>query len=246
MTNRLEPSFYLSRENMNFLKPDYFFDLRDYEHDFPFDECHYVWEALSLIEKYLKTMTLGKIEVDIPSGVFLEDPDKITIGSGTVVEPGSYIKGPVLIGKRCTIRQGAYIRGGVIAGNDCVIGHGTEAKNALLLNNAHAAHFAYLGDSILGNNVNLGAGTVCANLRLDREEIAVRYGEARIKTGRRKIGAIIGDRTQIGCHTVLNPGTLIGKDVCGYPSLNFGGFIPSKSIVKSEASVSVAPMEKSQ
>lgn len=167
-----------------------FFDLDDYQHAALFSNIAHVWEALGKIEKYLREASLKAIEVDIPEGTTVHLPELISIGEGTQIEPGAYISGPCIIGKNCVIRHGAYIRGHVITGDGCVIGHATEVKNSIFLNHALAAHFAYVGDSILGNYVNLGAGTKCANLRLDGKEVVVRVGGQKLKTGRRKFGAI--------------------------------------------------------
>lgn len=212
--------------------PNNFFDLSSFEHKELFANIEYVWQAIGNITSYLKKKQHGVISVMIPEGAILENPDQITIGEGTVVEPGSFIRGPCIIGKNCTIRHGAYIRGDFIAGDGCVIGHDTEVKNSLFLNGAHAAHFAYLGDSILGNKTNLGAGVKCANLKLKGDIVFVCDGDRKISTGLRKFGAIIGDGTQIGCNTVTNPGTIMGKGVLCYPTMNVGGFIPDHHLVK--------------
>lgn len=217
---------------MEKLKPTYFFDLSHYKHKELFEKCTCVWEALPKIQEYLKRSSLGQIDCFVPQGTFLVDADQISIGKGTVIEPGAYIKGPCIIGENCTIRHGAYIRGDFIAGDGCVIGHDTEVKGTIMLDHAHAAHFAYLGDCILGNHVNLGAGTKCANLRLDRKEITLSYAGKQVNTELRKCGAIIGDGSQLGCNSVTNPGTLIGQNVKSYPCVNFGGFIPSHAVVK--------------
>lgn len=190
------------------------------------------WEALSAIHGYITSHPLGHIEIEPPKGVYLINPEQISIGKGTVLEPGAYIKGPCIIGKNCTVRHGAYIRGDFICGNNCVIGHDTEVKNVIFLDGVHAAHFAYVGDSILGNKVNLGAGTKCANLKLDNGKIVIAINGERIETGLRKFGAIIGDGCQTGCNSVLNPGTLLGKNVCCYPCTNFGGYIEADHVVK--------------
>lgn len=225
---------------MNDLSPIFFFDLSSFKHAIIFEGCLFVWEVLPKINLYLKEYPLGKIETAVPQGTFLVNPETISIGKGTQIEPGAYIKGPCLIGENCTIRQGAYIRGDFIAGNKCVIGHDTEVKNTLMLDGAHAAHFAYLGDSVLGNNVNLGAGTKCANLKLDNSQVVVHFEGKRLSTGLRKFGAIIGDGTQLGCNSVTNPGALIGKNVRGYPCINFGGFIPSNRTVKAETKIIIS------
>lgn len=226
---------------MSNLLPSAFFDLSDYQHAALFSDCVFVWEALSKIKEYLQKYHARKIEIEIPQGVYLVNPELISIGKGSVLEPGAYIKGPCILGENSTVRHGAYIRGDLIAGKGCVIGHDTEVKHAIFLNGAHAAHFAYVGDSILGNKVNLGAGTKCANLKFDKSEIDIITEGHCYKTGLRKFGAIIGDGTQIGCNAVSNPGTLLGKEVYCYPCTNFGGVIDSKHIVKSKEKCIVVP-----
>ncbi len=188
-----------------------FFSIENYVHRALFKEEHYVWEALLLIENYICAYASKKIEVEVPSSAFLVHPELISIGKGTRIEPGAYIAGPCLIGENCEIRQGAYIRGNVITGNQCVIGHATEVKNAIFLDHVHAAHFNYVGDSILGNRVNLGAGAVCANYRLDHRDVPVFFNGQKIQTNLKKLGAVIGDDAQICCNYVLNPGALIEK-----------------------------------
>lgn len=227
---------------MNKFDPSYFFDLSAFAYPHLFDGVAYPWDALHHISKHLQSFSLGEIKGEVSPHAYLIKPELISIGEGSVVEPGAYIHGPCIIGKNCVIRHGAYIRGNVITGDGCVIGHDSEIKNSIFLNGVHAAHFAYVGDSILGNNVNLGAGTKCANLRIDRGVIAVYDTHERISTGLRKFGAIIGDCSQIGCNVVTNPGTLLGRDVSCYPCLNFGGFIPSKSIVKSEIKITISSL----
>lgn len=214
------------------LLPGYFFNLENYEHRELFDENSFVWLALANIEPYLKGKTLGEKRGLISEQAYLINPESIFIGEGTIIEPGAYIQGPCIIGKRCVVRHGAYIRGSVITGDGCVIGHDSEIKNAILLNNAHAPHFAYVGDTILGNDTNLGAGTKCANLKLDKQKIHVLFQGQRIETPFRKFGLIAGDGTQVGCNCVTNPGSLLGKGVLCYPCTNVGGFVPSQSCVK--------------
>lgn len=205
--------------------PEQFFDLKSFSHRALFDHCEDIWEPLTRIQSFLKDTVLGRIEVDIPPGVYLDHPELISIGKGTLIEPGAYIRGPCLIGQNCVIRHGAYIRGDLITGDECVIGHATEVKHCIFLNRVRAGHFAYLGDSILGHDVNLGAGTKCANLRLDGGEIALRFEGRRYGTGMRKLGAIIGDGGQTGCNAVTNPGTLFGPGVVCYPCVNVGGVV---------------------
>jgi UDP-N-acetylglucosamine diphosphorylase / glucose-1-phosphate thymidylyltransferase / UDP-N-acetylgalactosamine diphosphorylase / glucosamine-1-phosphate N-acetyltransferase / galactosamine-1-phosphate N-acetyltransferase len=184
------------------------------------------------IEHFFAKTFLGKIETTIPQGVFLEDKEKISIGKNTIVEPGAYIKGPCIIGQNCQIRHGAYIRGYVKIDDHCIIGHGTEVKNSFFFSKAKACHFCYVGNSILGKNVNLGASVVLANLRLDHKDVMYINKGKKIKTGLQKMGAIIGDNVQIGCNTVLSPGTLIAKDCVVYPCLSIRGSYQKNSQIR--------------
>lgn len=209
-----------------------FFSLEGYLHSSLFDGCQYPWEALGKLHDYLKAQKLGNIESKIPSSTYLINPSLISIGEGTVVESGAYIQGPCIIGKNCIIRHGAYIREDVVIGDECVIGHDTEVKHSIFLDHSSAAHFNYVGDSIIGNNVNLGAGVKCANLRLDHEPIYILIGGEKVNTRLHKLGAIIGDGAQVGCNCVLNPGTLLGKNSFCFPCLNVHGIIPEGGKVK--------------
>lgn len=201
-----------------------FFDLKEIPWMPLFEEIDYPWQALERLSSFLSYYK-KRIEVPIPAGVYLVNEEQIFIGKGTVIEPGAFISGPCFIGPNCQIRHGAYIRGHVITGSHCIIGHDTEIKHSILLNGVRAAHFNYVGNSILGNRVNLGAGVKCANLRLDCKEVAIHFEGKKLLTGLKKLGAIIGDEAQIGCNVVTNPGTLIGKGTICYPCLNIGGII---------------------
>lgn len=168
----------------------------------------------------------------IYAGAVLFDSN-IYIGKGTVVEPGALIKGPTIIGHHTEVRQGAYIRGNCIIGNRCVVGHATEVKSAVMLNDSKAGHFAYVGDSILGNNVNLGAGTKLANLKILPVEMKFSVGGEVYKTGLRKLGAILGDHVETGCNSVTSPGTLLGKKSLVYPCVNVpAGYYPTRSVIR--------------
>ncbi len=136
--------------------------------------------------------------------------NQIKIGKGVLIEPGAMISSPTIIGDQTVIRQGAYIRGYCLFGKRCVVGHVTEVKHSIFLNDAKAGHFAYLGDSILGNNTNLGAGTKLANLRFTSGNVQIKTADGSLNSGLRKFGAILGDNVQTGCNSVTNPGTLIG------------------------------------
>ncbi len=136
---------------------------------------------------------------------------KIAIGKGSLIEGGATIKEPAIIGSRTEIRQGAYMRGYCLIGDRCVVGHTTEVKHSIFLDDAKAGHFAYLGDSVLGNNTNLGAGTKCANLRFIPGNVKIVVAGKIEDTGMRKFGAILGDSAQTGCNSVTSPGTIIVK-----------------------------------
>ena len=186
-----------------------FFDLQGQNHEALFSGLKEAWEVLPKIGPYLKkNLKKGSQAKLIGQPVIGED---VFLGEGTIVEPGVYIRGPAWIGKNCEIRHGAYIRENVIAGDGCVLGNSCEFKNCVLLSGAHVSHFSYVGDSVVGREVNLGAGVILSNYRLDGQSIRVRVGGQLVETGLRKFGAMVGDRASIGCNAVLNPGSLVGK-----------------------------------
>jgi UDP-N-acetylglucosamine diphosphorylase / glucose-1-phosphate thymidylyltransferase / UDP-N-acetylgalactosamine diphosphorylase / glucosamine-1-phosphate N-acetyltransferase / galactosamine-1-phosphate N-acetyltransferase len=217
---------------MDDLSPQSLLDIENYAHAALFDRIVYVWEALEKIESYLQHQKLGKIETDIPASVYLINPSLISIGKGTHIEPGVCIHGPCIIGSHCEIRHGAYLRGQVIIGNGCVIGHDSEIKNSIFLEKARASHFNYVGDSIVGNEANLGAGMKTANLRFNHLPISVTFQGKKIPTNLKKFGVIVGDGAQLGCNCVTNPGTILGKRSFCYPCLNISGCVPENAKVK--------------
>jgi UDP-N-acetylglucosamine diphosphorylase / glucose-1-phosphate thymidylyltransferase / UDP-N-acetylgalactosamine diphosphorylase / glucosamine-1-phosphate N-acetyltransferase / galactosamine-1-phosphate N-acetyltransferase len=226
------------------LSPLDLFDLSEFAHRDIFADCEFAWAALSKIDRYIKDQFSQAfqpaIHVEVRPGVFIEG--EVYIGQGTVIEPGAFIAGPAIIGEKCEIRQGAYIRGNVILGDKAIVGHATEVKNSIFLNNAHAPHFAYVGDSILGNRVNLGAGTRLANVpifsekdpvTLKRPTVRIRVEGQEIDTRLSKLGAILGDDAQTGCNTVTNPGCIIGPRTLIYAlTLLRGGYYPADRVIK--------------
>jgi carbonic anhydrase/acetyltransferase-like protein (isoleucine patch superfamily) len=165
------------------------------------------------------------------AGAYVMGQD-IFVGPGSVVEPGALIKGPTIIGAYSEIRQGAYIRGHCLVGDHCVVGHTTEIKHAVMLDGAKAGHFAYIGDSILGNRTNLGAGTKLANLKMVDTPIGVKVDGKMVDTGLRKFGAVLGDETETGCNSVTNPGTLLGRRCIVYPAVSVrGGYYQDRSVI---------------
>ena len=166
------------------------------------------------------------------AGCVLAD-EGIAIGRGIVVEPGALIKGPTIIGDQTEVRQGAYIRGTCLVGAHCIVGHTTEIKNSIMLDGAKAGHFAYMGDSILGSNCNLGAGTKLANLKLLNAPITIRIQGKEYPTLLRKLGAILGDGVQTGCNSVTNPGTILGQRSLVYPNTTVkSGYYPPGSVIR--------------
>ncbi len=168
----------------------------------------------------------------ICAGAAIMDDD-VEIGRGVLVEPGAFIRGPSVIGDCTEVRQGAYIRGCALVGRNCVVGHATEVKSSVFLDGAKAGHFAYIGDSILGRDANLGAGTKLANLRIVPGNVIIPFESGRIDTGRRKLGAVLGDGTETGCNSVASPGSLMGRRCKVYPNATVAaGFYPQGSIVR--------------
>lgn len=218
-------------------KPADLFDLSQTHHAALFDGCELAWMALPRIHEFLAD-TLRPGLHNRCEGVAYIGPD-VFIGEGTVVEDGAMIKGPAWIGRNCQIRHNAYVRGDVIVGDDCVVGNACELKNAVLFNRAQVPHFSYVGDSILGHRAHLGAGVKISNIKLDGTPVKVEWEGQRHDTGLRKFGALVGDHVDVGCNTVLNPGSVLGRGVVLYPNLNWRGVLPPGHIAKNRASVEV-------
>lgn len=207
-----------------------YLDLAHTAHASLFDGRAPVWQALSRIAPHLESELKPAIHGAVHARAVIGD--RVFIGEGTVVEPGAVIGGPAWIGKNCQVRSGCYIRGNVIAGDGCVLGNSCEFKNCILFDGCEVPHFSYVGDAILGHKAHLGAGVILSNLRLDRREIIVRRGDERIHTGLKKFSAIIGDHAEIGCNTVINPGSLVGRRSLIHPLANFSGVLPEDTIWK--------------
>jgi NDP-sugar pyrophosphorylase family protein len=210
--------------------PADYLDLKQTDHAALFHGVTHAWEILPLLGRYLK-------EHLVPAnfGEMLGDPligEDVFIGRDTVIEPGAYIKGPAWIGENCQIRHGAYIRENVIIGAGSVIGNSSEIKNSFLFNGCQVPHFNYVGDSILGARVHLGAGVIVSNLKLDGDFITLRVDQTILSTGLRKFGALIGDGAEVGCNAVLNPGSVLGRHAQVYPGVSWRGILPANSIAK--------------
>ncbi|HUK12955.1 MAG TPA: hypothetical protein VLW17_06600 [Thermoanaerobaculaceae bacterium] len=210
-----------------------FFALAEFEHTALFVPHTPVWEALgSRLDSYLAEWSRWEVESPLPAGVHvLGGP--ISIAAHCHVEPGAVLRGPLIVGEGSEIRTGAYLRGRVVIGRNCVVGAHTEVKSAILLDGAHAPHQNYVGDSILGRDVNLGAGTILSNVKNVGQEVTFRHAEQLYRTGLRKFGAVLGDGCRTGCNTVLNPGVLMGAGCVTYPNVCLrSGYYPAGTLVK--------------
>jgi NDP-sugar pyrophosphorylase family protein len=212
------------------LAADDFFDRRGFDHAELFAGCERVWEVLQRLPEYLAAHARRELGGEVAPGAVVEG--EVWLAPDAVIEPGARVVGPAIIGRGCRVGHGTLLRDGVIMGAGAAVGHGTEVKASILLPDARASHLNYVGDSILGRGVNLGAGAVCSNFKVTRTAIVLTVAGAHYDTGLTKLGAIVGDGSQIGCNSVLNPGTLLGKNVLTYPCTSLRGFFPAGTIVK--------------
>lgn len=218
-------------------KPGDLFDLSQTAHAELFAGCEHAWEALKKLKAYLETHVQPALPR--PDNPRVHIGKNVFIGEGTVIEDGVMIKGPAIIGKHCEIRHNAYLREHVIVGDHCVIGNSCELKHSLLFNHAVVPHFSYVGDSILGHKAHLGAGVKISNIKVLAGNVTVEKDGTPFDTGLRKFGALLGDRTDIGCNSVLNPGSIIGRGSVIYPNVNWRGVLPANMIVKNKAAQDV-------
>jgi NDP-sugar pyrophosphorylase family protein len=210
--------------------PAQFLNLEHTAHPKLFEDQKVVWNALTQIASYLQFRLKPAVLGELVGRPFIGA--NVFVGRGTVVEQGAVLKGPAWIGENCQIRSGCYVRENVVVGNSVVMGNSCEFKNSVIFDEAQVPHFSYVGDSILGYKAHLGAGVILSNVKLDRSEIAVVTNDGAIATGLTKFGAIVGDRAEIGCNAVINPGSILGRDCLVYPSVNFRGVLPEGSVVK--------------
>lgn len=218
---------------MTFAPHEFFTDLDAFAHAAVFRPDTPVWEALGeALDAYLAAFRGWTTDPVLPDGVhLLEGP--IALGAACRIEPGVVLRGPLIIGDGCEIRTGAYLRGNVVLGNGCVVGAHSEIKRAILLDGAHAPHQNYVGDSILGRHVNLGAGTILSNVKNIGREVSFTHAGETVHTGLRKLGAILGDGCRTGCNTVLNPGVVMGPGCVTYPNVALrSGYYPAGTLIK--------------
>ena len=207
-------------------------DLYDLSETYPeakafLESFTYPWEALPGIKELIVRIgaTLSPEEYDHPS-------ENVWIAKDATVFPSAYIAGPCIIGHETQVRHSAFIRGAALVGENCVVGNSTELKNVILFNYVQVPHYNYVGDSILGYRAHMGAGSITSNVKSDKQLVVIKDGTAETATGLKKVGAMLGDRVEIGCNSVLNPGTVIGRDSNVYPTSSVRGVVPANSIWK--------------
>ena len=192
----------------------------------------YPWEALPKIEEFI--IELGN---KLDSNIYEKRGENIWIAKSAKVAPTAYINGPAIIGENAEVRHCAFIRGKAIVGNGAVVGNSTELKNVILFNKVQVPHYNYVGDSILGYKAHMGAGSITSNVKSDKKLVVVKTPEGNIETGIKKFGAMLGDEVEVGCGSVLNPGTVVGAHSNIYPLSSVRGVVPAGSIYKKQGEV---------
>ena len=193
-----------------------------------FEGVTYPYEVLPKISEFI--LELGKT---LPADKFECREDNIWIAKSAKVAPTACINGPAIIGKNTEVRHCAFIRGKALVGEGCVVGNSTELKNVVLFNNVQVPHYNYVGDAVLGYKSHMGAGSICSNVKSDKKLVVVKDGE-KIETGLKKFGAMLADHVEVGCGSVLNPGTVIGRNTNIYPLSPVRGCVPANSIYKNK------------
>ena len=194
--------------------------------------CTYPWEALSGIGELI--ISLGNA---LDGELYDKSGENVWISKSAKIYPNNYIEGPCIIGHNTEVRPGAFIRGSVLVGENCVVGNSTELKNCILFDNVQVPHYNYVGDSILGYKSHMGAGSITSNVKSDKTPVVIKHGDEKIETGRKKVGAMLGDFAEIGCGSVLNPGTVSGKGSSVYPLSSVRGVVDEGCIYKAYGNV---------
>lgn len=197
-----------------------------------FDGVTYPWEVLPKIGSFI--MELGKT---LSEDEYEKRGENIWIAKSASVAPTAYINGPAIIGKNAEVRHCAFIRGNAIVGEGAVVGNSTELKNVILFNKVQVPHYNYVGDSVLGFKSHMGAGSITSNVKSDKKLVVVKTPEGMIETGMKKFGAMLGDEVEVGCGSVLNPGTVVGSHSNIYPLSSVHGYVPGGSIYKKQGEV---------
>ena len=192
-----------------------------------FEGLNYPWEALPLIKDFIL-----KLGPTLDKEIYEEVKENVWIAKSATVFPTAYINGPCIIDENAEVRQCAFIRGNAIVGKNCVVGNSTELKNVILFNNVQVPHYNYVGDSVLGFKSHMGAGSITSNVKSDKTLVVVKSKEGNIETGLKKFGAMLADNVEVGCNSVLNPGTVVGKFSNIYPTSCVRGYVEANSIYK--------------
>lgn len=190
-------------------------------------DTEYPWEILPRLKELIPH--IGK---NLDPDRYNNPTEGVWIAKTAKVAPTASIAPPTIVGENTEVRHGAFIRGSALVGDGCVIGNSVELKNCVIFDGAQVPHFNYVGDSVLGYKSHLGAGAVTSNVKSDRSPVCVKLGDTVIDTGLKKLGGILGDHAEIGCHAVLNPGSIIGKNATVYPTASVRGFVPANHILK--------------
>ncbi len=197
-----------------------------------FDGAVYPWELLPKIGTYI--VELGKT---LPADKYEKRGENIWIAKSATVAPTACVNGPCIIDEDAEIRHCAYIRGNAIVGKGAVVGNSTELKNVILFNKVQVPHYNYVGDSILGYKSHMGAGSITSNVKSDKTLVVVKSPQGNIETGLKKMGAMLGDNVEVGCNSVLNPGTIIGRGSNVYPTSMVRGYVAADSIYKKQGEI---------
>ena len=197
-----------------------------------FEGATFAWEVLPKIGAYI--VELGK---SLPEDEYEQRGENVWVAKSANVYPTAYINGPCIIGKDAEVRHCAFIRGNAIVGEGAVVGNSTELKNVILFNKVQVPHYNYVGDSILGYKAHMGAGSITSNVKSDKKLITIKGPDGNIETGLKKIGAFLGDNVEVGCGSVLNPGTIVGRNSNIYPLSSVRGCVAADSIYKNKNEV---------
>ena len=195
-------------------------------------QFEYPWQALDGIKE-----PILKLGAALPADEYDQPQPNVWVHKTAKVFPSAYLGAPCIIGPETEVRHCAFIRGSALVGANCVVGNSVELKNVILFDNVQTPHYNYVGDSILGYKSHMGAGSITSNVKSDKTLVVVKNGEEQIETGRKKFGAILGDHVEVGCNSVLNPGTVLGRGVSVYPTSCVRGAIPENSIFKAPGNV---------
>ena len=210
-------------------------DLYDLNHTLAkplLEQYRYPWEALGEIGDFIL-----KLGAALPAEEYDHPAENVWIAKSAKVYPSASITGPCIIGKNAEVRHCAFIRGNALVGEDAVVGNSTELKNVILFDKVQVPHYNYVGDSILGYRAHMGAGSITSNVKSDKLLVVVKNGDERIETGRKKVGAMVGDGVEVGCGSILNPGSVIGPHSSIYPLSSVRGVVPADSIYKCQGEI---------